>query len=74
MPSEPCGPVGAFQFVVVFNQIKIFFLNPYLLNYLIANFHQYFKFTSEHIVSVKLKVDFASDLACVSFTSVIMGE
>ena len=31
-----------------------------------ANFHQYSKFTSEHI---SVKVDFAPDLACVSSTS-----
>ena len=31
------------------------------------NFHQYSKFTSKHIVSVK--VDFAIDLACVISTS-----
>ena len=37
-----------------------------------ANFHQYSKFTSEHFVSVKF--NFAPDLACVSFTSITIGE
>ena len=35
-------------------------------------FHQYSKFTSKHIVSVK--VDFAIDLACVISTSATMGK
>ena len=37
-----------------------------------ANFHQYFKFTPAYLVSVK--VDFAPDLACVSFTSITTEE
>ena len=36
------------------------------------NFHQYSKFTSKHIVS--LKVDFALDIACVISTSATMGK
>ena len=42
--------------------LTLAFSQNFLLNYLMPNFYQYSKFTSKHIISVK--VDFAVDLAC----------
>ena len=42
--------------------LTLAFSQNFLLNYLMPNFYQYSKFTSKHIISVK--VDFAIDLAC----------